>query len=271
MSDTPAGRPNWIARNYRRIAIFGIAVAVLGILAELGSGFGYRLELLPLQTALLQVLPVGAYIAAAGAVLCLVTLALGFTIHKGAGRGLSIAVIVALIAAGLAAYLPYSMRNQAAGVPPIHDVTTDTEDPPAFVDVLPLREQNHARNTAVYERDRSGQRTINVPEAQAKAYPDIKTLVLDGVPPADAYKRALTAVRQSGWTIVADKPEEGRIEAWDKTFWFGFIDDVVIRVAATDAGSKIDIRSLSRVGGSDIGKNAQRIRGYVKTLMSVKG
>jgi uncharacterized protein (DUF1499 family) len=46
---------------------------------------------------------------------------------------------------------------------------------------------------------------------------------------------------------------------------------VVIRVAATDTGSKIDIRSLSRVGGSDIGKNAQRIRGYVKTLMAIKG
>jgi uncharacterized protein (DUF1499 family) len=271
MSDTPAARPNWLARNYRRIAIFAIAVAALGILAEVGSGFGYRLEVLPLQTALLQVLPVGAYIAAAGGVLCLITLLLGFTAHKGAARGLSVAVIVALIAAGFATYLPYSMRKQASGVPPIHDITTDTEDPPAFVDVLPLREQTHARNPAVYERDRSGQRTINVPEAQAKAYPDIKTLLFDGVPPADAYKRALAAVRQSGWTIVADKPEEGRIEAWDKTFWFGFIDDVVIRVAATDAGSKIDIRSLSRVGGSDIGKNAQRIRGYVKTLMSVKG
>lgn len=270
MPETSVTQPGWLARNYRRIAIFSAAIAALGVLAELGSGFGYRMELLPLQTALLQVLPAGAYIAAAGAALCLLTLVLGFTVHKGASSRLSATVGIALVAAGFAAYLPYSMRKQASGVPPIHDITTDTENPPVFVDVLPLREQTNARNTAVYERDRSGQRTINVPEAQAKAYPDIKTLTFEGVPPADAYKRALAAVQQSGWTVVADKPDKGRIEAWDKTFWFGFIDDVVIRVAATDSGSKIDIRSLSRVGGSDIGKNAQRIRGYVKTLMSVK-
>jgi hypothetical protein len=214
--------------------------------------------------------PAGAYIAAAGAALCLLTLVLAYSVYKGAFLRPSAAVIVFLVAAAAAAYLPYSMKNAAAGVPPIHDITTDTEDPPSFVEVLPLRDQTHARNTASYDRAHSGARAINVPEAQHKAYPDIKTLVFEGKSPADTYKRALDAAKKSGWTIVADRPEEGRIEAWDKTFWFGFIDDVVIRVVATDTGSKLDIRSLSRVGGSDVGKNAQRIRGYVKTLMSVK-
>ncbi|MHB1207766.1 MAG: DUF1499 domain-containing protein [Rhodospirillaceae bacterium] len=272
MSETmSAAPPNWLARNFNWIAGLSTAVAAIGVLAELSAGFGYRLNVIPLQTALLQVLPIGAYIAAGGVVLCLITLVLAYVVYKGAFLRPSTAVIVVMIAAGVAAYLPYSMKNAAAGVPPIHDITTDTEDPPAFIEVLPLRDQTHARNTASYDREHSGQRTINVPEAQHKAYPDIKTLVFDGVPPAEAYKRALAAVKQSGWTIVADRPEEGRIEAWDRTFWFGFIDDVVIRVAATDTGSKIDIRSLSRVGGSDVGKNAQRIRGYVKTLMSIKG
>ena len=272
MSETvSAAQPNWLARNYHWIAGLSTAVAAIGVLTELSAGFGYRWELIPLQTALLQVLPVGAYIAAGGAVLCLIALALAYVVYQGAFLRPSAALIVVLIAAGAAAYMPYSMKNAAAGVPPIHDITTDTDDPPAFVEVLPLRDQTHARNTASYDREHSGTRTINVPEAQAKAYPDIKTLVFEGQSPADAYKRAMAAVKQSGWTIVADRPEEGRIEAWDRTFWFGFIDDVVIRVAATDTGSKIDIRSLSRVGGSDIGKNAQRIRGYVKTLMSIKG
>lgn len=271
MSETlPLAQPNWVARNYRRISGASIAIAVIGVAIELGAGFGYRAELIPLQPALLRMLPAGAYIAAGGAALCAIAIGLAVVVHKSAFLRPAAPVIVALIAAGLAAFLPYSMRKAASGLPPIHDVTTDTENPPAFVDVLPLRVQTNARNTAEYQRDRSGQRTINVPEAQLKAYPDIKTLVFEGVSSAAAYERALAAVKQSGWTIVADKPEEGRIEAWDKTIWFGFIDDVVIRVAATDGGSKIDIRSLSRVGGGDVGKNAQRIRAYVKTLMSLK-
>jgi hypothetical protein len=180
-------------------------------------------------------------------------------------------VLVGLVVGAGAAYLPYSMSQVGAKVPPIHDITTDTVNPPVYIDVLPLREQTRASNTAEYlQENKLGSRVINVPEAQLKAYPDIKPVMLDGVAPADAYARALAAVKKEGWTIVADKPEEGRIEAWDKTLWFGFIDDVVIRVAPTDTGSKIDIRSLSRVGGSDVGKNAERIRGYIQTLLATK-
>ena len=263
-------QPTWIGRNYHRIAWVAIAVAVLGVLVEFSSGFGYRLGLLPLQTALQGFLPAGAYIAAGGAVLCIITLAISVVVYKGGFLKPVAPVIGALAAAAIAVYLPYSMRASAAGLPPIHDVTTDTDNPPAFVDALPLREQTHAVNTAEYLRDRSGRRTLDVPGAQKKAYPDIKTLTFEGVPPAAAYARALAAVKQSGWTLTADKPEEGRIEAWDQTFWFGFIDDVVIRVAPTDTGSKIDIRSLSRVGGGDVGTNARRIRGYVQRLMAIK-
>jgi len=268
MTETVAPQPTWIARNYPRMAWAAIAVAVLGVLAEFGSGFGYRLGLLQLQTALQQMLPMGAYIAAGGAVLCLITLALGATVHKEAFLKRSAPVIVALVASGTAVYLPYSMRASAAGLPPIHDITTDIDNPPVFVDVVPLRAQTGAVNPPEYLRDRSGRRTLNVPEAQKKAYPDIQTLTFDGVTPAAAYARALAAVKKTGWTLVADKPEEGRIEAFDRTFWFGFYDDVVIRVAPTDTGSKIDIRSKSRVGGGDVGTNARRVRGYIKTLMA---
>ncbi len=269
MTETVTPQPTWIARAYPRIAGAAIAIAVVGVLAEFGSGFGYRFGLLPLQVALQQMLPTGAYIAAGGAVLCAITLALAALVHKDAFLKRSMPVIVALIAGAVAAYLPYSMRASAAGLPPIHDVTTDTENPPEFVDVVPLRAQTGAVNPPEYLRDRSGRRTFNVPEAQKKAYPDIQTLTFDGVAPAAAYARALAAVKQRGWTLVADKPEEGRIEAFDRTFWFGFYDDVVIRVAPTEKGSKIDIRSKSRVGGGDVGTNARRVRGYVKALMAI--
>ncbi len=69
-----------------------------------------------------------------------------------------------------------------------------------------------------------------------------------------------------GWHLIVASPEEGRIEAWDQTFWFGFIGDVVIRLAPTESGSKIDVRSKSRVGGGEAGTNAKRIRRYIAAL-----
>ena len=71
-----------------------------------------------------------------------------------------------------------------------------------------------------------------------------------------------------GWDLVASDPASGRIEATDTTFWFGFKDDIVIRVAAAPGGSRVDIRSLSRVGVSDVGTNAARIRKYLTALRS---
>jgi uncharacterized protein (DUF1499 family) len=87
-------------------------------------------------------------------------------------------------------------------------------------------------------------------------------------PPARAFERALAVARAQGWEIVAAVPAEGRIEATDTTRFFGFKDDIVIRVKAEGAGSRVDVRSLSRVGKSDVGKNASRIRAYLRALGS---
>ncbi|MGH8720432.1 MAG: DUF1499 domain-containing protein, partial [Burkholderiales bacterium] len=88
------------------------------------------------------------------------------------------------------------------------------------------------------------------------------------IAPAEAFKRALQAARDLGWEIVAAEGVAGRIEATDSTFWFGFKDDVVIRVEADGAGSRIDVRSVSRVGVGDVGANAKRIRAYLRALGS---
>jgi uncharacterized protein (DUF1499 family) len=100
---------------------------------------------------------------------------------------------------------------------------------------------------------------------QQRAYPDIRPLVVDQ-PFPEVFEQAITAVHAMGWQIVAVAPTEGRIEATDRTFWFGFTDDVAIRVRATEQGTRIDVRSTSRVGKSDLGANAARIRAYLATL-----
>ncbi|MEO8448824.1 MAG: DUF1499 domain-containing protein [Gemmatimonadota bacterium] len=164
----------------------------------------------------------------------------------------------ALLLGGIAAFLPFYVLRQAKSVPPIHDVTTDLEDPPVFVAVLPLRAD--APNPAAYGGP-------EVAAAQRKGYPDLHPLEIAAPAPA-AFARAAEAARRMGWAIVATDSASGRIEATATTPWFGFKDDVVVRVRPAQTGSRIDVRSVSRVGGSDVGTNAKRIRSY---LAQVRG
>ena len=133
---------------------------------------------------------------------------------------------------------------------------TDTQDPPEYVAVLPLRV--NAPNTTVYGGERIASR-------QREAYPDLQPLILNDPPPR-AFERARATVDEMGWDLVVADAAAGRIEATDTTFWFGFKDDVVIRVRPADGGSRVDVRSLSRVGGGDAGTNAKRIRAYLDAL-----
>jgi uncharacterized protein (DUF1499 family) len=162
------------------------------------------------------------------------------------------AMVLSFIATGSIAVLAW----RASRVPAIHDVTTDTMQPPPFLAVLPLREG--ALNPVEYGGP-------DVAAKQKQAFPDIVPLTLD-LPPARAFDRALAAARSMGWDLVASDPAGGRIEATDTTFWFGFKDDVVIRVTPQPNGSRVDVRSLSRVGGGDIGANAARVRKYLAAL-----
>jgi len=102
-------------------------------------------------------------------------------------------------------------------------------------------------------------------DAQREAYADIRPLRLP-VAPNIAFERAKGAIEEAGWQIVREDPSAGRIEAVATTLWFGFKDDVVIRIAADGPGSRVDVRSKSRVGKGDLGTNAQRIRTYQRRL-----
>ncbi len=164
--------------------------------------------------------------------------------------------VVAFVIGVAAVSQPVRMWMAFRTVPMIHDITTDTENPPSFDAVLRLRKD--AQNPAAYGG-------TEVAAQQHKAYPDIAPLFLEAS--ADiVFERSLSIAKKLGWEIVHADAGLGIIEATDTTFWFRFKDDVVVRITAEGNTSRVDIRSLSRVGKSDVGTNAGRIRTFLAAL-----
>jgi uncharacterized protein (DUF1499 family) len=169
-----------------------------------------------------------------------------------------VAVAIAAFAVGLLiAYVPWHYDRLRQTVPPIHDITTDPDNPPAFAAVMAARTADGG-NPATYVGPK-------IAEQQRQAYPDIAPLSL-ALPRDAAFNRALDAARRMGWTIVASDDKAGRIEASDRSRWFGFTDDIVIRITPSGSDSRIDVRSSSRLGRSDFGVNAGRVRAYLGAL-----
>lgn len=242
MPDTDEGR-SWLGRA-------AALVAVLAVVLLLSAGPGVRGELWTFRTGF-TLMRVAAWIGVAGAVLGIAAIA------TARGRPRAVVLGVLAVVLGLtAAAVPWSWQRAARSAPPIHDISTDLENPPAFVAILPLRAD--APNPAEYGGP-------EIAEQQREAYPSLGPLELPQ-PPAAAFAAALEAARGMGWEIVAADSAAGRIEATDETKWFGFQDDVVVRVAPAGEGSRVDVRSVSRVGRGDVGTNARRIRTYLERL-----
>lgn len=169
------------------------------------------------------------------------------------GRRKALAAIV--LAMPLVAFL--GSRPLAAGdAPRIHDVTTDVASPPQF-SVLALREDNLA-----------GVETLdNWRAIHAKAYGDLQPLHLAQSAP-EVMERARAIALEEGWDVAAFSPEEGRLEATASVSFIRFYDDVVIEVtpAPDGEGSVVNMRSVSRIGISDFGVNAARIRAFLGRL-----
>lgn len=238
------------ARPVSVMAVAGFWIGLLACLLFMIDGPLYRLHILELSTALQIVIPAVLVLGVVALLLSLVGLA------SSARKGMAVAgVILGLIAAGLPAKSIYTAKHS-----PIHDVSTDTGNPPQFVAAMPLRVAAEAVNSTDYD--------ARTAQLQKETYPDIGPLHL-ALPPAQALGRALAAARGMGWEIVASDPAQGRIEATATTFWFGFKDDVVVRVEAEGTGSRVDVRSLSRIGRSDVGANAQRIRAYFEKVKAI--
>lgn len=245
----PIGAPE---RSLERMILRTVALVVgaLAALLLLVAGPGTRLGLWDFRFGF-QLLQWGAYAGIAAIVLAIVVLAVPRL------RAAGVVVPLAALVLGLVAFgVPWSILRAARGFPPIHDITTDPDDPPAFVAVLPRRAG--APNSAEYERDSTAAQ-------QRAAFPHITPATFPAAPAA-TFARALDAARAMGWEIVAADSAAGRIEATATTAWFGFKDDVVIRIRPDGTGSRVDVRSTSRVGKGDVGANAKRIRAYLARL-----
>lgn len=232
----------------KAVLIGAVIAAVLLPLGALGSKFGiwhFSVGFLFLQAA------------AVLAVLMLVGGIVGWIVasKKGLGGdkpGLLLGCVLSAVVLGFLG-LQFS---KATSVPPIHNITTNPNDPPQFDAVVAVRGAD--ANPLAYDAEKLA------PQQQA-AYPELAPLQLD-IAPDQALQRSEAALRAMGLEIVAVNPERGLIEATDTTFWFGYKDDVAVRVRPDGAGSVIDVRSVSRVGQSDLGANAARISAFLKAL-----
>ena len=211
---------------------------------------GYRAGVLPLNAALLLLL---AGVVASLAALVWRVVATARRRGPQAGRGWAAAV---LLPAGVLA-VPVTTLLAGVGAPPIHDVTTDPDDPPRFAAVAPLRAG--APNTLEHGGPQ-------LAAAQRAAYPDLVPLDV-GSPAPDVLEAARAVAAELGWEIVAVDPAQGLLEATATTFWFGFKDDVAVRVRpSASGGAVVDVRSVSRVGVGDLGANAARIQAFLARL-----
>ena len=254
-SVTAAARGSKGKRVAMVLAWVGLGAAAVCGIAELLAGPGYRLGWWRLGPGF-QIVRWAVIVDLATIVIALAAAIFAYSVRARRALFVSVAgLIVSVVVAGPPVYL----WRQAEGLPHIHDITTDTDDPPRFVAVVPLRKD--ARNSTDYSADTAA--------LQKTGYPDIGPAMLN-VSPAQALQLAERAARAMGWDIAAVAPDDLRIEATDTTPMFGFKDDVVIRVTANGGGSRIDARSLSRIGGSDLGTNAKRIRSFMRKIGAIQ-
>jgi uncharacterized protein (DUF1499 family) len=234
-----------------RASLIACGIAGLGLVLLALAGPSYRIGL-PLGFGF-GLLRYAAYVGLAAAV---VSIGIGAWQWKRSRAAAAVAAVAAVVGLGVA-WIPFSLQRRAQSVPPIHDISTDLENPPAFAALVPLRAD--APNPL--------NRTPDVNTQQRQGYPDLAPLTLPE-PSGQVFARAQQTAQRLGWEIVKADPATGLIEATDTTRWFGFVDDVVVRITPWGTGTRVDLRSVSRVGRSDIGTNAERIRNFLAALQA---
>ena len=269
------------------------AVIILIILA--GGPLGYRYFMVPIMPSLMSLV-----LALAGGLLVFVSavVMLFIALRQRLVKDRNL-LLITMVLSSLPVIVMLPQFIALLSVPPIHDITTDTVNPPVFDAIVPLRAG--APNSLVYGSGLlaadllANKENIDYPQAvsleihimpdspddlenesnpmhaavlslmQSVAYPNIRSLDTS-LEMAQAVSRAETVLGEQGLDIVAVNAEKGLVEATETSFWFGFKDDVVVRVTALENGSRIDVRSVSRMGNSDIGKNAARIEQFLQAF-----
>jgi uncharacterized protein (DUF1499 family) len=251
-AQSPASaRPSRVAKIAWYLALITLAGVVIGVLGAMTG------VLPPLAGFLLF-----AAAMVLGSILTLIVGLVGLIVTRArSGRPPRIGRSSAWRAVAIGGVLLLTLAvlaSRSGGVPPIHDITTDPGDPPRF-------------GSSEGVAGRQG-RNLDYPQGrpdsialQKEAYPDLGPIRLD-VPPNQAMDRAGRAAEALGWQIVGVDQADGRLEATDTSRLFRFVDDIVVRIRPAPGGSIVDVRSTSRVGESDLGANAARIRAFREHL-----
>jgi len=235
-----------------RLSLAAGAVAVAGLALLGAAGPAYRVGV-PLGSAFSMV-RWAASIALGGAVLSLVAV---FWSRRKGRTGPAVVAGLAVLLGLLTAAVGYGWLRQAQAAPALHDVTTDLENPPAFEALAARRPGDSNPLTRSREMD----------QLQRQHYADLAPVTLSQ-PQRLVFERARLVAENQGWTIVTSDQDSGRLEATDTTWWFGFTDDVVVRLTPWGTGTRVDVRSASRYGATDTGTNARRIRRFLAALQA---
>ena len=241
------------------VLIAGVGALVWGAVAAVGTGWGFWAYTSGLKGV------AGAFLL--GIVAILIGLVQELRVRKSTTPPLRarrwVGMLVALVYVGWIG----TFFVKALTVPAIHDVSTDLANPPAF-QTLQLRADNLDNVPGADDLKMRGltpgQRWAMVHQ---KDYGDIRSVrVNEPVPMVVAKAERLAKAR--GWDVAISMPAEGRLEATETSAFFQFKDDVVLRVRPSDTGegSIVDMRSVSRVGQSDLGMNAKRVRSFLADL-----
>lgn len=265
-----AGSKRRLVRKWLNRVTLG--VAILAPLTFILSALGYKIGLMSLKLSLLTLtFKVGPLLLGLSLILAIASFIMAWIVQPR--KGFVIAGVAALVAVFGSAKVAKTAKIGAT-LPVIHDITTDTQNPPVFGEViLAERSAEDGVNPVEYTGKKAPAKAADgspteklVSALQTKAYPQIRPLVLSEQPDI-VFGKALATAKSMKWKIKEEDLATGRIDATDTTFWYGFDDDVTVRLRASEGGGTIvDVRSLSRVGQSDLGANAARITAFLEQL-----
>jgi len=233
------------------LARVALLLAGTAMLVLIGSGPMYQLELASLDAAYAG-LGLAAVIGAAALLAGMATVVVSVRVRSipHMAFGLTSALL------GIAAVaIPIRARADAAAAAPLHDISTDLRDPPAFK----ILASDYDESPATLQRDPA------TDALQQRAYPDIQPLMLP-VGTADAFEEVLETMNEFDWPVADASQREGRVEVTIRSPWFGFRDNLVIRLTAAGNSTRVDVRSVSRDGANDMGRNAEHIREFLAEL-----
>lgn len=238
------------------LRLTSVLIATAALAFALLAGLLYSSKLIDLGLAFSMLSVYAPQTALAAALIGLILLAIGFW----QGKWLSVVVALGVICTSLSIILSLLYLQQLIKTHPLHDVTTNLDNPPQFSKLIARQyKSNSAAAKAAYPH-------ANWKEQHLKLYPDIKPLSV-----SLSYEQTIKLVEESarsmGWQIegIEQQGTITKLEATEVSRWFRFVDNIVIQISQNEAGTyTIDARSVSRIGLSDLGANAARLREFLK-------